>query len=115
LLTALVAQCCNAAECLLAGAAQPLVLRGVVEYHREASRPGFTFLLHLAAPICVQGTRHGGAQFKFENLTEIQLGIPPSLNKALRDGERVVLRGEIWAPVGNEAQDNVTFALEEVL
>ena len=115
LLVALIAQCCDAAECLLAQATQPLVLDGSVEYHREPGKPGFSILLRLAAPICVQGSRRNGTQFKFENLSTIQLGIPANLNKGLRDGDHVALRGEIWAPAENDPHDSVTFALQEVL
>jgi len=104
-----------AAECLIADSERPLILRGIVEYHHEPGAPGVSLVLHLESPICIQGVKYGGQQFKREAISSIQLGIPAHLNKSFRDGEHVVLRGKIGGPAINDPNENLTFGLLEVL
>ena len=59
--------------------------------------------------------KYGGQQFKREAISSILLGIPSHLNKAPRDGERVVLRGKIGGPAINDPDENLTFGLLEAL
>lgn len=110
----LLAQSAGAAECFVADSDRPLTLRGIVEYHREVGQPGFSLLLHLESPICIQGVKYGGQQFKREAISSILLGIPAHLKKSLRDGEHVVLRGKIGGPAVNDPDENLTFGLLEV-
>jgi len=106
----------TAADCFRVQPGSSVVLRGVIEYKYEPppSR-AFSIFLTLSPPICIEGLLNNGSPFKNESLTSIQLGIPPNLNKGLRSGEHVALRGELWGPAVNEKGATVTFALKEVL
>jgi hypothetical protein len=111
----LFAQSAGAAECLIADSDRPLILRGIVEYHREAGQPGVSLILHLESPICIRGVKYGGQQFKREAISSILLGLPAHLNKAPHDGQRAVLRGKIGGPAINDPDEKLTFGLLEIL
>jgi hypothetical protein len=116
LLALFVAQAAIAGECLRADSGQSVILRGVIEYKYDpAPSSAFSIFLNLPSPICVEGLKNDGSTFKMESVTSIQLGIPSHLNKGLRPGDGVTLRGEFWGPAINEKHASVTFALKEVL
>ena len=116
LLAFLVARASFAADCLRADASESITLRGVIEYKYDVgSSTTFSIFLNLPSSICVEGSNYDGSPFKYEKLDSIQLGIPANLNKALRPGDRVALRGKLSGPAINDILARVTFSLREVL
>jgi hypothetical protein len=117
----LLAQPSGASECLRADyntPGSPVVLRGIIEYRYETTPQLFgsrATILHLTSPICVQGYTEDGRVFKHENLTSIRLGIPGKLLGELQRGDRVELRGIIWAPMNGEDDTNLLFAVADIL
>jgi hypothetical protein len=101
-----------AAECLPVNS--PVLLSGVVEYRYDSpSRRGpFITVLNLREPICVSGLLEGHQNV--ESFTSFQLGVPASLNRGFRDGDRVLLRGTIGNPAINDPEHRIIFSVEEV-
>ena len=116
LLALFFAQAAMSGECLRSNSHQSQVLHGVIEYKYDKDSSGaFSIILNLPSPICVEGLKNDGSTFKIESISSILLGIPSHLNKGLRPGEGVTLRGEFWGPAANEKNASFTFATDEVL
>jgi hypothetical protein len=92
-----------------------VTLTGTIEHKKDSkSMPdSFAIYLNLMSRVCIEARNSDGAVLKLENTQSIQLGIS-NLNKALRPGDRVSLRGELWGPVRGESADRFIFSVESV-